>query len=182
MRIPFTIGLVIVAVAFAACGGGGAASPTSVATTAAPAATPAATPAGTASAAPTEDDSPGATDGAGEITVDVAESDHGEILVDGEGVTLYGFTNDENGEPSCYDQCEQTWPPLTVEDESEIEVGEGLDDSDFTTVERTDGSMQVKIGDWPLYYFANDAAPGDTNGQGVGGVWFVVGADGELIR
>ena len=34
---------------------------------------------------------------------------------------------------------------------------------------------------WPLYYFANDSAPGDLNGQAVGDVWFVVGADGELI-
>jgi predicted lipoprotein with Yx(FWY)xxD motif len=42
--------------------------------------------------------------------------------------------------------------------------------------------MQVKVGDWPLYRFANDAAAGDTNGQGVGGVWFVVGPDGELIQ
>ena len=34
----------------------------------------------------------------------------------------------------------------------------------------------------PLYYFAGDAKPGDTNGQGVGKVWFVVGADGELVK
>jgi predicted lipoprotein with Yx(FWY)xxD motif len=179
MRTLSLIGSFVALICLAACGGGGAASPASVATTAAP-------PASTPSAAATEEESPGEspdeTDGAGEITVDVADSDHGEILVDAEGVTLYAFTNDTDGEPTCYDQCEQNWPPLTVENEDEIEVGEGLDDSDFTTVERTDGSMQVKIGDWPLYYFANDEAPGDTNGQGVGGVWFVVGADGELIR
>ena len=36
-------------------------------------------------------------------------------------------------------------------------------------------------GDWPLYYFAADAAAGDTTGQGVGEKWFVVGADGALI-
>ena len=52
----------------------------------------------------------------------------------------------------------------------------------LTTVERTDGTMQVKYGDWPLYYFANDAAAGDTNGQGINDVWFVVGADGALIQ
>lgn len=175
MRTLSLIGSFVALICLVACGGGGAASPTSVATTAAP-------PAPTPSAAATEEESPSETDGAGEITVDVADSDHGEILVDAEGVTLYAFTNDTDGEPTCIDQCEQNWPPLTIENEDEIEVGEGLDDSDFTTVERTDGSMQVKIGDWPLYYFANDEAPGDTNGHGVGGVWFVVGADGELIR
>jgi predicted lipoprotein with Yx(FWY)xxD motif len=40
----------------------------------------------------------------------------------------------------------------------------------------------LKVGKWPLYRFAGDAAPGDTNGQGSGGVFFVVGADGKLIK
>ena len=40
----------------------------------------------------------------------------------------------------------------------------------------------LKVGDRPLYYFANDAAPGDVNGQGVGGFWWVVGADGTLLE
>jgi predicted lipoprotein with Yx(FWY)xxD motif len=38
------------------------------------------------------------------------------------------------------------------------------------------------VNGWPLYFFANDAAPGDTNGQGVGDNWFVVGTDGEPIQ
>ena len=56
----------------------------------------------------------------------------------------------------------------------DITVGEGLDASKFTTPARTDGTKQVKVGTWPLYYFNNDAAPGDTNGQEVGDVWYVV--------
>jgi len=47
---------------------------------------------------------------------------------------------------------------------------------------RTDGSMQVKAGNWPLYYFKNDAAPGDINGQDVGDVWYVVSPTGEPIE
>ena len=34
----------------------------------------------------------------------------------------------------------------------------------------------------PLYRYAPDKAAGDTNGQGTGGIWFVVGADGKLIK
>ena len=45
-----------------------------------------------------------------------------------------------------------------------------------------DGTVQATVNGFPVYYFANDAAAGDTNGQGVGGNWYVVGADGELIQ
>jgi predicted lipoprotein with Yx(FWY)xxD motif len=117
----------------------------------------------------------------GGTTVIIAASQFGDILVDGQGRTLYGFTPDEaTGTPTCYDACEANWPPLVAP--AEITVGEGLVASDFTAVARTDEEGdQVKIGSFPLYYFANDTAPGQTNGQGVGGKWFVVGADGELI-
>jgi predicted lipoprotein with Yx(FWY)xxD motif len=49
------------------------------------------------------------------------------------------------------------------------------------SVARTDGSEQVTYNGWPLYYFANDAAPGDTNGQGVNEVWYVLDAAGDGI-
>jgi hypothetical protein len=33
----------------------------------------------------------------------------------------------------------------------------------------------------PLYFFANDAAAGDTNGQGLNDVWFLLTPAGEAI-
>jgi Secreted repeat of unknown function len=33
----------------------------------------------------------------------------------------------------------------------------------------------------PLYHFSGDQQPGDTNGQGVGGLWFAVTPDGGLV-
>jgi predicted lipoprotein with Yx(FWY)xxD motif len=122
--------------------------------------------------------------GAGETTVMLATSDLGEIVVDGAGMTLYAFTPDaeEDGTPTCYSTCAENWPPLIAPEE--ITAGEGLDATMFTAVPRTqdDAGDQVKFGDWPLYYFAGDEAPGDTNGQGLNDVWFVVGANGELIQ
>ncbi|MGH2686165.1 MAG: hypothetical protein ACRDJP_11925 [Actinomycetota bacterium] len=41
--------------------------------------------------------------------------------------------------------------------------------------------MQLTYADAPLYRYTPDQAAGDTTGQGVGGVWYVVGADGEAI-
>ena len=49
----------------------------------------------------------------------------------------------------------------------------------FATFARDDGTMQVSVNGLPLYTFGGDTAPGDTNGQGVGDVWYVVGANGR---
>jgi predicted lipoprotein with Yx(FWY)xxD motif len=179
MRRTTSIGLMIGVIGLlAACGPAASASPSSV-----PSAAPE-TPPGSASAtpeaSPTDAPSPTESAAAGDVTVDVATSDLGEILVDGEGRTLYVFTADTDGESTCYDDCATAWPALTVD--GEISVGGDLDDSAFSTVARTDGSMQVKVGDLPLYYFANDAAPGDVNGQGVADKWYVVSPTGELIQ
>ncbi|WP_137287345.1 COG4315 family predicted lipoprotein [Halorussus salinisoli] len=97
--------------------------------------------------------------------------DHGVILTDDEGMTLYRFTQDERGESTCYDQCAEAWPPLTVEGSPTIP--DGLP-GEFGTTERDDGSMQVTYDGMPLYTFANDQRPGDANGQGANDVWFVV--------
>jgi predicted lipoprotein with Yx(FWY)xxD motif len=112
-------------------------------------------------------------------TVQTVSSDFGEILADDEGFILYGFTQDSDGVSSCEDDCAETWPPLTVDG---ADLPEDLDPSVFSTSERTDGSFQLVAGDWPLYRFQGDTEPGDTNGQGVGDVWFVVSPEGELIE
>jgi predicted lipoprotein with Yx(FWY)xxD motif len=112
-------------------------------------------------------------------TVALADSPLGKILVDAAGKTLYMFEKDTDGTPTCYDDCATNWPALVVP--GAATAGDGVTAA-LTTVARTDGAMQVKAGEFPLYYFAADAAAGDTNGQGVGGIWFVVGADGEPIK
>ena len=45
---------------------------------------------------------------------------------------------------------------------------------DYTLVVRDDGKKQWAYKGKPLYYFTPDTNPGDTKGQGVGNVWFVV--------
>lgn len=104
-------------------------------------------------------------------------TDLGDVLVGPGGFTVYLFSPDSAAEPTCYDDCEATWPVV----EPQTDLGEGLDAALVGTVERTDGVVQATYGGWPLYTFAGDAAPGDTNGQSVGDVWFVVGADGNGI-
>jgi predicted lipoprotein with Yx(FWY)xxD motif len=152
----------------AACSSGGGAS----------SAPSAAAPSASASEAPASEAPSESASAAAGTEIKLADSSLGQIIVDAEGKTLYMFTPDEAGTPTCYDQCATAWPPLTAE----VTAGTGLDASKLTVVDRTDGSKQVKYGNWPLYYFANDAAAGDTNGQGLNDKWYVVGADGEPIK
>ena len=114
--------------------------------------------------------------------VQIVETDeYGPILVDGECYTLYAFTPDSEGggDSTCIDDCAANWPPLFAEEVPAL--ADELDPSLFSIAEHPDGAM-LKVGDWPLYYFAGDAAPGEMNGQGVGDVWWVVAPDGTLIE
>jgi predicted lipoprotein with Yx(FWY)xxD motif len=158
----------------AACSSGGGA------TTA-----PSSAPSVAASEAPSEAPSTAASEApsaaAAGATIALTDNALGSIIVDADGKTLYGFTPDEGGTPTCYDDCATAWPPLLADSAAAATAGEGLDASKLTTVERTDGGLQVVYGGWPLYYFASDTAAGDTNGQAVGTKWYVVGADGALI-
>lgn len=113
-------------------------------------------------------------------TVAVETMDIGEALVDGQGMTLYVFEPDEQGESTCYDDCADNWPPLTTD--GDPEAGEGTDAALLGTTERTDGTTQVTYDGWPLYHFGGDAASGDTNGQGINDVWWMVGPEGEPLR
>lgn len=118
---------------------------------------------------------------AGSAAIETAMTDLGEVLVS-DGMTLYVFTEDTDGVSTCYEGCATTWPPLLAPAEGEVEVGGDLDAGLFDTSVRDDGTSQVTVDGQPLYFYAPDEEPGDVTGQGVGGVWFVVGPDGALIE
>ncbi|MGH9246185.1 MAG: COG4315 family predicted lipoprotein [Acidimicrobiales bacterium] len=129
----------------------------------------------TTTEAPADDEAP-----AGDTAVDVGDTSLGQVLVDGTGRTLYVFGNDQPGVSNCEGGCLDNWPPATVEEG--FAVGPGLDQAQFGTITRSDGTVQLAVNDLPLYLFANDAAPGDVDGQGVGDVWWVVAPDGTPIE
>ncbi len=49
------------------------------------------------------------------------------------------------------------------------------------TASLPDGSKIVTYNKMPLYYWVKDTKPGDTTGQGVGDVWYVVSPDGKVV-
>lgn len=129
----------------------------------------------------------GAVPVTGAATVNVSESaDFGPILVNGEGSSLYVFMKDtqDSGTSTCTDAdgCTADWPPLTTD--GDPVAGEGVDETLLGTITRDDGTLQITYNGWPLYLYAGDAAPGDTNGQGLdefGGIWYLVSPEGEAI-
>lgn len=94
-------------------------------------------------------------------------------LVDPRGFTLYTFEHDEDGVSSCYEECAETWPPYTIEEGAEPTVGAGIP-GEIGTVPRDDGTIQVTYQGEPVYFYFEDAAPGDANGHGLEDVWFAV--------
>jgi predicted lipoprotein with Yx(FWY)xxD motif len=95
----------------------------------------------------------------------------GPMLTDGQGRALYLFTRDSANLSVCYERCATVWPPLLVGDVAVSLEGIG---GALSIFRRNDGNRQVAYEGKPLYYYASDAAPGDTKGQGVGNVWYVV--------
>ena len=86
------------------------------------------------------------------------------------------FNPDNQGASVCYDQCAAAWPAtLTTGSPT---AGAGVDASLLGTSKRTDGSTQVTYNKYPLYTFAFDPKPGDTNGQAVKSIWWVLNAAG----
>jgi predicted lipoprotein with Yx(FWY)xxD motif len=114
-----------------------------------------------------------------QLDLAVADSEFGDILVDGAGMTLYLFTADRDGESVCEDDCADAWPPLVVE--GEPVPGEGVDAALLGTTERSDGTTQVTYAGSPLYTWVQDQEPGDVTGQNVQEVWFVVSPAGDAV-
>lgn len=103
----------------------------------------------------------------------------GQILVDGKGMTLYIFTKDVPDQSKCDASCLANWPPLLTQGNPAL--GPGVDDSKIGTALMADGTKIVTYNHMPLYYFIKDTKLGETSGQGVGSVWYVLSPDGEII-
>lgn len=131
----------------------------------------------TATTSPTGTETPAA---ATRITVN-SHPFHGDILTDGEGLTLYLLTADNPNESVCTEDCAEAWPPLTVNSEDALEVSQDVT-ATLGTTERDDGSLQVTADETPLYYFVQDEAPGDAMGQEINNVWFVLRPDASAVK
>ncbi len=95
----------------------------------------------------------------------------GKYLTDTEGKSLYWFKKDAPGTSACVGPCVEKWP---IYYRDAVKAPEGVKAEDFGTITRGDGSKQTTFRGYPLYYWVNDKQAGDTSGQGVNNVWYVI--------
>lgn len=105
---------------------------------------------------------------------EVAYDAAGQMLVGGNGsakagYTLYVFDNDlGQASSTCVDACADAWPPVMVTDEM-VDNIQGL-----SVITRADGTKQAAFMGRPLYFYAQDMAPGESKGDGVNNLWWKV--------
>ena len=112
-------------------------------------------------------------------TIVARDSQFGRMLFDARKQAIYIFERDSDRQTVCYGECAEAWPP--VYSSGEPVAGSGVRSSLLGTIERRDGRMQVTYAGKPLYYYAHEA-PGEVRCHDVdlnGGLWWVVGPDGE---
>ncbi|OQR62401.1 hypothetical protein B6E66_19120 [Streptomyces maremycinicus] len=105
----------------------------------------------------------------------------GEIVVDKNGMTVYRFLKDKAWpEPvsNCNGACLEKWPAVAP---VAFDETEGIQEKGYMNFTRSDGTKQQTINCSPIYTFSGDKSPGDVNGQGVGGTWYAVAPNGELV-
>jgi predicted lipoprotein with Yx(FWY)xxD motif len=121
--------------------------------------------------------SPAQTSGGAAIVKTVGSS-AGPVLVDGSGQALYRYTPDTGSSSTCTGTCASTWPPDTTTGKPQAD---GVNASLLGTTTRPDHTMQVTFDGHPLYRFSGDSGPGQFNGQGSQGIWFVVNTAGANV-
>jgi predicted lipoprotein with Yx(FWY)xxD motif len=95
------------------------------------------------------------------------------ILTTSQGRTLYYRTTDTASASTCTGGCTSTWPPLLT---SGSPVAASSLPGTLNSLSDANGT-QVTYNGHLLYTYAGDSKPGDTNGEGIGGVWFVATPD-----
>jgi predicted lipoprotein with Yx(FWY)xxD motif len=94
------------------------------------------------------------------------------VLTNTQGWTLYYRTSDAPPSTVCSAGCASAWPPLVISGSSSPTSAASLPGK-LTIVADANGN-QIEYNGHPLYTYSGDTGPGQTNGEGVGGVWHVV--------
>jgi predicted lipoprotein with Yx(FWY)xxD motif len=116
---------------------------------------------------------------AASATVATRHGPDGTYLTDGNGRTLYMFSQDAGTSSSCSGGCAHEWPAYSSTSQP-TSTGSARN----ALLGTTPGGTQVTYAGHPLYYYVDDESAGDRNGEGLsdfGGTWSMVAPNGQVI-
>lgn len=92
------------------------------------------------------------------------------VLIGPTGMSLYVLSAERQQRKGCRDGCAENWPPLLTS--QRVTAPTGLHGK-LGTRRRPppDRRLQVTYQGKPLHYWSRDRVPGDTGGDGIGGMW-----------
>jgi predicted lipoprotein with Yx(FWY)xxD motif len=128
---------------------------------------------------------PAGASASGSATATVIEAhagSAGSFLTNGSGRAVYLWAADSMNKSACSGACAGAWPPVTAM--GQLTAAGGAKAAELGTITRSDGTKQVTYDGHPLYYYAGDSGPGQTNGQGsdsFGAKWWLVAPAGTKI-
>jgi predicted lipoprotein with Yx(FWY)xxD motif len=114
-------------------------------------------------------------------TIELGDSQYGEILFDEKGQAIYLFDKETSDRSECYDDCAAAWPPVLTK--GKPQAGKGIEAGLLGTTKREGGEIQVTYNGHPLYFYANEG-PGEVlchNVEGFGGLWLVLDGKGDAL-
>ncbi|MFD9593632.1 SCO0930 family lipoprotein [Kitasatospora sp. NPDC059973] len=115
----------------------------------------------------------------GQVQISVVDNPQlGQVMVDGQGRTLYHFGKDTAWpmRSNCEGQCLKTWPPAPPVSPDKVK---GVDPKLIGKLQRPDGTWQLSINCTPAYYYAGDQGYGDALGNGIDGLWSAINPQGK---
>jgi predicted lipoprotein with Yx(FWY)xxD motif len=167
----------------AACGSSGGAGngPNSDIVSAPPASSSSAitSPAGTSPAGSSSDS--GDSGSAGGAALSVASTSLGSILVDGSGMAVYIYTPDQPNVSTCTGGCLAAWPAVPAPATLPTSLP-GVTGTVGEITRTDDGTKQLTVDGMPIYTYVGDKAAGQTTGQGLDGIWYVLSPAGAEIK
>jgi predicted lipoprotein with Yx(FWY)xxD motif len=112
------------------------------------------------------------------VTIGTRSTGIGTVLVNASGHTLYWFAIDTPTKSNCNGSCATYWPPVLGKP---VAASGTTLPKGFSSITRSDGSVQATYDGHPLYTYAADTSAGMTSGNGLnasGGLWWAMTPSG----
>jgi predicted lipoprotein with Yx(FWY)xxD motif len=113
---------------------------------------------------------------ASHTTIHLSKTTAGKRLTGKGSRTVYMFSIDTKNKSNCHNKCAQTWKP--VKSKHAARAGAHVSKAKLGRI----AHHQVAYNGHPLYYFADDTGPKQSNGEflfAFGGYWYTVTAKGH---